>query len=246
MNILSFVIPAYNESKTIELLVNKVHNLKLPKGFEKELIIINDCSTDNTFEIVRKIALQNRCIRVFSNEQNLGKSRSVRKGILKTRGSKVIIQDADLEYNPSEIITMLKLMESRNLDVVFGNRFGKKNKIIYLHNYIGNRFVSFVSNLFTYPRIRTWLPDIEVCYKLMDGTTARAMAQKLVSKSMFGLEPEITARLSKFKRHGKHLKFGVVPITYHARSISEGKKMRAFRDGVKALGEIIYFNLFVK
>ena len=243
MKKLSLVIPAYNESKTLEKLIRKVMSVNLPGEMKKEVIIINDCSKDDTLEIAKRMQRTYREIKVLSNSRNLGKSQSVRKGILKTTGSQVIIQDADLEYEPKEIVELVGLMLAKNLDVVYGNRFGVKNRIIYLHYYLGNKFISFVSNIFTFPRIHVWIPDVEVCYKLMDGKVARAVAKKIVSKSTFGLEPEITARLSKYKRKGRHLLFGVVPISYKARKISEGKKIRAFRDGFKALGEIIIFNV---
>ena len=134
-------------------------------------------------------------------------------------------------------------MQNKKLDVVYGNRFGKKNKVIYWQNYFGNKSLSIFSNLFTYPRIKTWIPDMEVCYKLINGNAARRIAEQIVSKSTFGLEPEITAKLSRYKVNKKHLKFGVVPISYYPRTLAEGKKMHAIKDGIKALKEILRFNL---
>ena len=242
-NTLSFVIPAYNEEKTLEEIVEKVLKVKLPENMKKELIIINDCSKDRTLKIATDLAKKHPEIKALTNTTNLGKTPSVKKGILETTGDLVIIQDADSEYDPGEVADLVELLLEENLDVVYGDRFGKKNKVIYVHNYAGNKFLSFVSNLFTYPRIKVWIPDVEVCYKLIDGPIARKIAPHIQS-DRFGLEPEITARLSRYKKRGRHLKFGVVPISYDARTIAEGKTMRAFRDGTKALVEIIYYNVF--
>ncbi len=244
---LSLVIPAYNESKTLRELVQKVIDVKFPHNLEREIIIVNDGSKDSTSEIAHKLEEENKgLIFAYDNEKNSGKSQTVRNGILKSTGDLVVIQDADFEYEPNEIVDLVNLMMEKDLDVVYGNRFGKKNKVIYWKNYIGNKGLSFISNIFTYPRLRVWIPDMEVCYKLLRGDIAREVATKIISKSNFGVEPEITARLSRFKKDGKRLKFGIVPISYFPRSIEEGKKMSAFKDGYKALKEIIRFNLFAK
>ncbi len=240
---LSIVIPSYNESKTLEELVGKVLAVKLPFGFSKEIIIVNDASKDNSLEIMRKLAAKNKEIIVLDNPKNLGKTQTVRKGFMKTSGEVVVVQDADLEYEPEELKELLELMINENLDVVYGNRFGKKNKVIYWKNYYGNKGISFISNIFTYPRIRKFIPDMEVCYKMVKGEIIRDIAPKITAKSNFGLEPELTARLARYKKDGKRLKFGIVPISYFARSIEEGKKMKAFKDGFKALKEIIRYNL---
>lgn len=244
MKLLSIIIPAYNESQTLAQLVAKVMAVQLSKEFTKEIILIDDCSKDDTLAIAKVLARKWPEIKVLSNERNVGKSQTVRRGILKSKGSLVIIQDADLEYDPFEILSLVGLLREKKLNVVYGNRFGQSNKVIYPVYYVGNRFISFVSNLFTFPRIRVWIPDLEVCYKLMAGDVARSVAKKIVSKSAFGLEPEITARLSKYVWKGKHLKFGIVPISYNARTIAEGKHIRAVRDGIKALMEIVRFNVF--
>ncbi len=240
---LSIVIPAYNEEKTLEELVKRVFELTLPQNFEKEIIIVNDGSKDSTWEIIQKLAQENTEVVPLNNPHNMGKSQTVRNGLLKTTGDYVVIQDADLEYEPKEILDLLNLALENDLDVVYGNRFGKKNEVIYWQNYIGNKSLSAFSNLFTFPRIKVWIPDMEVCYKLIKGNVIREIAEGIVSKSTFGLEPEITAKLSKYKLNGKHLKFGIVPISYYPRSIAEGKKMNAVKDGMKALREIITYNL---
>jgi glycosyltransferase involved in cell wall biosynthesis len=242
--LLSFIIPAYNEERSFATLLDKVLAVKLSNGFAKEIIIINDDSKDKTKEIAESYAKKYSEIKVLSNTTNMGKSQTVRKGILASTGDYVIIQDADLEYEPEEISSLLMKTVKENLDVVYGNRFGKSNKVIYWGNYIGNRSLSFFSNFFTYPRIGVWIPDMEVCYKLIRGDVARAIAKNIVSQSNFGFEPEVTAKLSKYKSNNKHLKFAIIPISYTPRSISEGKHMKALRDGFKALLEILRFNIF--
>lgn len=240
---LSIVIPVYNEEKTLNDLVLKVLDINFSHNFSKEIILVNDGSTDSSWQIMVELENKYSEIKAFSNEKNVGKSQTVKNGILKSSGDYVVIQDADLEYEPNEINFLLNLAIAENLDVVYGNRFGKKNKVIYLQNYMGNKLLSFVSNVFTYPRIKTWIPDMEVCYKLVNGNIFRKISQTIESKSNFGFEPEITAKLAKYKENGKHLKLGIVTISYNPRSIEEGKKMNAIRDGIKALREIIKFNM---
>lgn len=241
--ILSIVIPAYNEEKTLEALVNKVVQVELPGNYKKEILILNDCSKDSTGSIIDRLSQINSEIKSLHNEKNMGKSQTVRKGILASTGEFVVIQDADLEYEPNELAQLLSFMIESQYDVVYGNRFGKKNKVIYLQNYIGNKGLSIISNIFTYPRLRVWIPDMEVCYKMMRGDVVRKIADGLTANSNFGFEPEITAKLSQYILEGRHLKFGIIPISYYPRSIAEGKHMKAFRDGIKALKEILHYNL---
>jgi glycosyltransferase involved in cell wall biosynthesis len=235
---------AYNEEKTLKEIIERVLSMQLPNGFEKEIIIVNDASKDSSWEIIKELESEYKEVQGISNEKNMGKTQTVRNGILQTSGDFVVIQDADLEYDPKEIVDILGLAIEKDLDVVYGNRFGKKNDVIYMQNYLGNKFLSFISNVFTYPRIKVAIPDMEVCYKLIQGDIARDLAKNIVSKSNFGFEPEITAKLSRYKQDGKRLKFGIIPISYYPRSIEEGKKMNAFKDGFKAIIEIIRFNLF--
>lgn len=236
-------MPVYNEEKTLREIVDIVLKVKLPFDLEKEIVMVNDGSKDKSWEIMQDLAKKHEEIKVFTNERNLGKTPTVKKGIIESTGDLVVIQDADLEYDPNEVVDLLKLMDEKNLDVVYGNRFGKKNKVIYWQNYFGNKMLTLFSNLFTYPRIRVWIPDMEVCYKLTRGQIFREVGSKIHATSNFGFEPEITAKLSKYKLNGKHLKFGIVPITYKPRSMAEGKKMKAFKDGFKALKEIVKYNL---
>lgn len=241
--ILSIIVPIHNEEKTLELLLEKVIDLKLPEKIRKEIILIDDKSTDNSQKIITKYSQKYSNISAIINKENKGKSQSVKSGVLKSTGDWVIVQDADLEYTPSEIRDLLIKALDENLDVVYGNRFGKDNKVIYWRFFLGNKFLSLFSNLFTYPRLKTWIPDMEVCYKLIKGKIFRRIAKDLESTSTFGLEPEITAKLSKYKINGQNLKFGIVPISYRPRTKSEGKHIEVVNDGIKAFYEIIKFNL---
>lgn len=238
---LSIIVPVYNEEKTLPQILDLILQQKWDSDIE--VILVDDGSKDRSPEIGREYASKNSNIRWFANEKNLGKSRTVKRGILESNGKYVVIQDADLEYEVNELVEIFKEIQEKDLDVIYGNRFGKKNKIIYMHNFIGNHMVSMFSNLFTYPKIRVYLPDMEVCYKMAKGDVYREIAATIISKSNFGFEPEVTAKFAKYILDGKHLKFGVHPIHYHARSLEEGKKMKAFRDGVKAMYEILKFNL---
>ena len=148
-----------------------------------------------------------------------------------------------MEYEPEDLSHMLDWALSKDLDVVYGDRFGGDNGLLYLSFFVGNKFVSFVSNLFTFPRIKKWIPDMEVCYKLVRGSVIRKIAPNISATSSFGLEPEITARLAKYRLKDKHLKWGVIPVRYYPRTIEQGKKIR-YTDGIKAILEIIKYNLF--
>lgn len=237
---LSIVIPIWNEEKTLDKILGEL--LSQDWGDTIEIVLVDDGSKDKSPEISSKYARDYKNIKFFRNERNLGKSQTVKHGILNTKGDYVVIQDADLEYDVGELCQMFHLIKEKDIDVLYGNRFGKRNKIIYYHNYIGNYFLSIISNLFTYPRIRVYIPDMEVCYKMAKGDVFRKLGEKIVSTSNFGFEPEITAYFSKYKLNGQHLRFGIFPISYKPRTMSEGKKMKAFSDGIKALIEIFRFN----
>lgn len=238
---LSIIIPAYNEEKTITELLRKVINVKWDRQTKVEIIIINDCSKDNTLQMIKKFRFNTNFI-IIDNKVNLGKSRSVAKGIIKSSGDYVIIQDADLEYNPNDIKMLLNKCIDKKFDFVYGNRFAGKNKLLYKSFYIGNKGVTFVSNIFTFPKLKKIIPDMEVCYKLIKGDIARDIASKLTAKSNFGFEPEVTARLANYKINGKHLNFEILPISYFPRTIEQGKKIR-WKDGFKAIGEIVKYNI---
>lgn len=240
--ILSMIIPAHNEEKTLPLILEKIYSCKPLMDQLLEIIIVEDGSSDNTANIIKKLRKKYKLIKPFFHKKNMGKSAAVKNGISRTSGEYVIIQDADSEYDPAEIPDLLNKALRENLEVVYGNRFGKKNKRIYLRFFLGNQVVTFFSNIFTYLRIKKWIPDMEVCYKLIKGDLIREIGKQLTAKSMFGIEPEITARLSKYKKNGKHLKFGIVPISYFPRTIEEGKHIRA-KHGIYAIREILKYNL---
>jgi glycosyltransferase involved in cell wall biosynthesis len=250
--LISIVIPAYNEENTLASLLEKVVAVDF-SGLKREIIIINDGSKDKTREIAenfaKKITDSNTEFKIFTNDPNRGKSQSVKRGILKSTGDLVVIQDADLEYEPSELKLFVDLlMEDREIDVIYGNRFGKENKVIYWQNYYGNRFLTLVSNLFTLWH-SFWVSDMEVCYKMVRGEVIREIAETIESSSNFGFEPEVSAKLAKYRKETENgekerLKLVQIPISYHPRSIEEGKHMKAFQDGMKALVEIIRYNLF--
>ncbi len=239
-NLLSIVIPAYNEEKSISELLNNVFDAEL--GIRKEIIVVNDASKDETPKILERYASRPD-VKVFHNKVNSGKTQTVKNGLSKTTGDLVVIQDADLEYDPNDLREFIRLFQEDEADLVYGNRFGKKNKVIYLANWIGNTGLSYISAFFTGLRSGMWTRDMEVCYKMAPGKVFRELGETIVSKSTFGLEPEISAKFSKFKLGGKHLRFRQVPISYYPRTLEEGKQMNAFRDGFKALIEILRFNL---
>lgn len=243
--LLSVIIPAYNEENTIEKVLTKVSGLNFGKNIECEIIIINDCSKDRTLEIANNFSKHNSKVKVFSNQKNLGKTQSVKKGILKSTGDYVVVQDADLEYDPEDLLVMFSEMIRKKCDVAYGNRFGLSNGVVYWQNFIGNIFLSFVSSLFTMFRLQVIIPDMEVCYKMIKGDVARKVATNITAKSNFGFEPEITARLSRYKdKNGNKLNFIILPISYNPRTKQEGKKIRAIPDGFLALWEIIKYNIF--
>jgi len=236
---LSIVIPCYNEEKTLSEILDKLISLSLPQGFDREIVIVDDDSKDTSWQIIQQYSGKYDFVKGLKNENNMGKSQSVKRGILATNGDWVVIQDADLEYYPEDFAFMLEQTLKHGCDVGYGNRFGLYNGVIYWKNFLGNLGLSMFSNLFTIWKTRVYIPDMEVCYKLAKGEVYRDIAKTIQSQSNFGFEPEITA---KFSRYGD-LKFIILPIRYSPRSYQEGKKMNAIKDGIAALVEIIKFNL---
>jgi glycosyltransferase involved in cell wall biosynthesis len=246
---LSIVIPAYNEQNTITEILEEIRLVDFQID-SVEIVIVNDASTDKTGLLAQNFADRqdqnsNLKVKVLKHSVNKGKSQAVKTGILATTGDLVVIQDADLEYNPENLVDFVEMFKDNpGLDVIYGNRFGKDNKVIYWKNWLGNKFLTFISNLFTYPRSRIWFRDMEVCYKMAKGGIFRDLAKGIESTSNFGFEPEITAKLSRYKKKtGRGLEFEQIAIDYSPRTIEEGKHMNAFRDGFKALTEIFKFNL---
>lgn len=244
--ILTVCIPAYNEEKTLAQIVKKVQDVKFTVPVELRMIIVNDCSRDSTEKIANDLAKQYKNIQVITNKKNSGKSQTLRRAFMSVKNDSdfSVCQDADLEYEPNDLVYMIERLVKEKYDVAYGNRFGHYTDVIYKQNFYGNLFLSIFSSLFTTPRIKVMLPDMEVCYKMIRSDVCKEVAKKIVSKSNFGIEPEMTARLSKYRIGDQPLRFVVTPTNYYPRSIEEGKKMKAFRDGTKALLEIIKFNLF--
>jgi len=248
---LSIVTPVYNEEPRLTEVLDRILSRKF--GLELELVIVNDASTDGSIKLIEKFAAKDKRIKVLENDRNLGKSQSVKKGILATTGDLVVINDADLEYDPGDLHSFIERFQNSDVDVIYGNRFavpagsqGRQNKVIYPKYWLGNTFLSFFSALFTGPRAHMWPRDMHCCYKMAKGNIYRQLAAQIKSVSSFGFDTEITIRFSKFKQNGRHLKFEQLPVHYNPRSFAEGKKLRADTDGLKAFWEIVRFNLFEK
>ena len=227
---LSIVIPVFNEKNTISELLNLIDAVELP-DIKKELIIIDDCSTDGTREILKNIEHKNM---IIFKEKNEGKGAAVKEGFMKAAGDFIIIQDADLEYSPSEYVNMIKPLIDKKCDVVYGSRFlsGKPHRALYFHHYIGNRCLTILSNIFT----NLNLSDMETCYKAFNRPALDKIKNKLTA-SRFGIEPEITALVAK-----NNLRIYEVGISYFGRTYQEGKKI-GWKDGVAAIWYILKSNL---
>jgi len=246
MKTLSIVIPMYNEQNSIQKILEKVAKVRLPNDIQKEIIIVDDASKDNSRALVEEFVDMdegnNRYI-LLKNYRNKGKSQTVKKGVLASTGELVVVQDADLEYNPNDLILFVnEFLSNQTLDVIYGNRFNSKNSFSSSIHSLGNRFVTMLSNLFTRPR--GFAPkDMETCYKMVRGDIMRSIFKSLESVSNFGLEPEVTSKLARYRKvNGKRLNFKEIDIYYKPRTVSQGKKMRWFKHGFEALLEILYFN----
>ncbi|MFT5292407.1 MAG: glycosyltransferase involved in cell wall biosynthesis [Planctomycetota bacterium] len=226
---LSVVIPVYNEEKTVEELVQRVQDTP----FEKELIIIDDCSTDGTPQLLKAIAERWDNVQLLRHESNKGKGAGLRTGIEAATGDVILIQDADLEYDPNDYAILLAPLEEGNADVVYGSRFlgGQFSRAHLFHHYVANRALTFLSNLVT----NVNLTDMETCYKVFRADVAKRLDLK---SNGFGVEPEITAKIARMGA-----RIYEVPISYAGRDFSEGKKIRA-RDGFIATWAIFRWGLF--
>ncbi|MEZ5046111.1 MAG: glycosyltransferase family 2 protein [Chitinophagaceae bacterium] len=232
---LSIVIPAYNEGRTIHFILDKIKNVVLPNDIEKEVIIINDCSKDNTEEAIHAYQSSNTNfpIHYFKHEVNQGKGAAIRTGIHKASGDWVIIQDADLEYDPEEYVILLKPFILGVADVVYGSRFlgGKPHRILFFWHSIGNHFLTRLSNMFT----NLNLTDMETCYKMFKREIIQGIA---IKENRFGFEPEITAKISQIKQ----IRIYEVGISYYGRTYEEGKKI-GWKDGFRAIYCILKYGL---
>ena len=243
---MSIVIPAFNEERSILSLLEKVVEVKLPRDIRKEIVIVNDCSTDETRDLLESYIRKNKRyaeFKLLDNEKNLGKSQTVKHGILHTTGDLVVVQDADLEYNPNDLSVFVEtFLAHPNTDVIYGNRFNNINRFISPTHYLGNKFVTLLSNIFT-SRNGLVVKDMETCYKMAKGDIFRDLISRLESTTNFGIEPEITAKFANWKKsNGRKLNLKQLDIYYKPRGQEDGKKMRWFKHGFEALKEIVYFN----
>lgn len=233
---LSIIMPCYNEKATVEKIIDEVQSAKLGST-EKEIIMVDDGSKDGTRDILRRLAKEHDNIKLVFQKVNQGKGAALKKGILESTGDVVVIQDADLEYDPKEYKRLLYPIERGHADVVYGSRFigGEPHRIIYYRNQVANKFLTMLSNLFTGLN----LTDMETCYKMFRGDLIRGLARNLKAQR-FGFEPEVTARVAK-----SGARVYEVGISYYGRSKEEGKKI-GMKDGLKAIWEILYFNTTVR
>ncbi len=236
MPTLSIVIPAYNEGPTIHLILDKVLAVTLPKDWKKEVIIVNDCSKDHTEEAIHQWAAGHPALPIsyHAHAYNQGKGAALHTGIAQATGDYVIIQDADLEYDPEEYNLLLQPVLAGQADVVYGSRFlgGNPHRILFFWHSIGNKFLTFLSNMFT----NLNLTDMETCYKLFK----REMVQSLhLTEKRFGFEPEVTAKISRIPK----VRIYEVGISYYGRTFEEGKKI-GWKDGFRAIYCILKYGAF--
>lgn len=229
---LSVVIPAYNEEFTLARVVGKV--LTIP--FLREIVIVDDCSTDSTTKIALQLAEAHSQVRLTRHVKNAGKTEALKTGFALTTGDIVIVQDADLEYDPAEILGVIQPILDGQADVVYGSRFlvRKAARVLYFYQYLANKFLTFLSNLFTNLNIT----DVETGYKAFRGEIIRNM---VITSRGFGFEIEVTAKVAKLGKFGCAIY--EVPISYYGRTYAEGKKI-GLKDGLAALWYILRFNLF--
>jgi glycosyltransferase involved in cell wall biosynthesis len=235
---LSIVIPAYNEGKTIHLILDKVKEVQLLGEIQKEIIIVNDCSKDDTEEAVQRYHAANPSLNIqyFKHEVNKGKGAALHTGIKLASGDIVMIQDADLEYDPQEYNILIKPITDGFADIVYGSRFmgGKPHRILFFWHTIGNKFLTFLSNVMT----NLNLTDMETCYKVFKRDIVQSLELK---ENRFGFEPEVTAKISRIP----NIRIYEVGISYYGRTYEEGKKI-GWKDGFRAIYCILKYNLFSK
>jgi glycosyltransferase involved in cell wall biosynthesis len=230
---ISIVIPCFNEINTIEAILNKI--LELPMEHDKEIITVDDYSTDGTREYLKSFTEKNQSVKLVCHDRNCGKGAALRSGFKAATGDVVIIQDADLEYNPDEYSKLLDPIINGNADVVFGSRFkgGDAHRVLFFWHYLGNKFLTFFSNMFS----NLNLTDMEVCYKVFKRNILDSIELK---ENRFGFEPEFTLKVSRLG-----CRIYEVGISYYGRTYSEGKKIN-WKDGVRALYVILKYGILVR
>ena len=233
--VLSVIIPVYNEENTVLKILNELEKVILINNIKKEYILVNDCSTDNSKNVIDQYIMYNKDVnaKLFSHSKNKGKGAALKTGINECTGDFIIVQDADLEYDPNEFNLLLKPVIDGLADVVYGSRFigGKPHRILFFWHTIGNNFLTFLSNLFT----NLNLSDMETCYKLFKSEFLKNIDLK---ENRFGFEPEITAKVSRIPK----VRIYEVGISYYGRTYDEGKKI-GWRDGFRAIYCILKYNL---
>lgn len=238
MSTLSVIVPAYNEEKTIGIILAKLAEVQLIGGFDKQIVVVNDCSKDNTIAAVEAFCKENPSvyIKLVSHPVNKGKGAALHTGIKEANGDYIVIQDADLEYDPNEFNLLLNPVVNGFADVVYGSRFmgGKPHRILFFWHSIGNKMLTFMSNALT----NLNLTDMETCYKLFRADIVKGLTLK---ENRFGFEPEVTAKVSRVK----DVRIYEVGISYYGRTYAEGKKIN-WKDGFRAIYCILKYNIWAR